>query len=133
MSEAIASLTEGFTKHKLQTSKQLWLIGKCLAIDLLSFSFSPFCPLSCANLLSLDSYAGFCFVVTCIQFVYCVMVGTFPFNAFLAGIFCSTGSGVLAISLRLQVSRPDANKDRCLMEFLFCNFILILVAFNFAG
>ena len=39
-----------------------------------------------------------------LQFVYAKAVGTFPFNAFLAGFFCCVGSFVLTLSLRMKVS-----------------------------
>jgi hypothetical protein len=38
------------------------------------------------------------------QFVYAKLVGTFPFNAFLAGFFCCVGTFVLTLSLRMKVS-----------------------------
>ena len=41
--------------------------------------------------------------VFCLQFVYCCLVGTFPFNAFLSGFISCVGSFVLGVCLRLQV------------------------------
>ena len=44
----------------------------------------------------IDAYL-FCIVLTgVLQFVYCCLVGTFPFNAFLAGFFSTVSSFVLA-------------------------------------
>ncbi len=39
-----------------------------------------------------------------LQFVYCCLVGTFPFNAFLSGFISCVASFVLGVCLRLQVS-----------------------------
>ena len=39
----------------------------------------------------------------CLQFLYCCLVGTFPFNAFLSGFISSVASFVLGVCLRLQV------------------------------
>merc|ERR1712106_729374 len=37
------------------------------------------------KLKCIDAYLTYCFFTGVIQFVYCCLVGTFPFNAFLAG------------------------------------------------
>jgi oligosaccharyltransferase complex subunit epsilon len=44
----------------------------------------------------IDAYL-FCILLTgIIQFAYCLLVGTFPFNAFLAGFISTVASFVLA-------------------------------------
>jgi oligosaccharyltransferase complex subunit epsilon len=40
--------------------------------------------------------------------VYAKAVGTFPFNAFLAGFFCCVGSFVLTLSLRMRASESGS-------------------------
>lgn len=42
-----------------------------------------------------DAYLGFIMVTGIIQFVYCCLVGTFPFNSFLSGFISTVGSFVL--------------------------------------
>ena len=44
----------------------------------------------------IDSYLFYIFLTGVIQFVYCCLVGTFPFNSFLSGFISSVGSFVLA-------------------------------------
>ena len=53
-----------------------------------------------------------------IQLAYCALVGTFPFNSFLAGFLPTVGMFVLTVCLRMQVVsgtvtictwRPEAN------------------------
>lgn len=39
-----------------------------------------------------------------LQFVYAKLVGTFPFNAFLASFFCCIGSAVLTPGLRMRAA-----------------------------
>ena len=51
-----------------------------------------------------DAYLVYVFLTGVIQFVYCCLVGTFPFNAFLSGFISAVGSFVLAVCLRLQVN-----------------------------
>lgn len=53
----------------------------------------------------IDAYLVYVFLTGVMQFVYCCLVGTFPFNAFLSGFISCVGSFVLAVCLRLQVRR----------------------------
>lgn len=49
----------------------------------------------------IDCYLAYILLTGVIQFLYCCMVGTFPFNSFLAGFISSVGSFVLAGMLPL--------------------------------
>ena len=42
-----------------------------------------------------DAYLGYIMMTGIIQFMYCCLVGTFPFNSFLAGFISTIGSFVL--------------------------------------
>lgn len=42
-----------------------------------------------------DAYLLYVLLTGIVQFVYCCLVGTFPFNSFLAGFISSVGSFVL--------------------------------------
>ena len=53
----------------------------------------------------IDAYLTYIFFTGVVQFVYCCLVGTFPFNAFLSGFISSVASFVLAVCLRLQVRK----------------------------
>ncbi|MCJ1373046.1 hypothetical protein MMC20_004272 [Loxospora ochrophaea] len=54
----------------------------------------------------IDVFMAFLVVVGALQFVYCVLAGNYPFNAFLAGFSATVGQFVLTASLRIQ-SNPD--------------------------
>ena len=43
----------------------------------------------------IDAYLGYILITGIIQFGYCCLVGTFPFNSFLAGFISTVGSFVL--------------------------------------
>jgi len=43
----------------------------------------------------IDAFLVSIFLTGVIQFVYCVLVGTFPFNSFLSGFIAAVGSFVL--------------------------------------
>ena len=59
-----------------------------------------------------DAYLVYVFLTGVMQFIYCCLVGTFPFNAFLSGFISSVGCFVLAVCLRLQVKEDS---------FIFCH------------
>ena len=48
------------------------------------------------SLKLIDAYLVFVLLTGIIQFIYVLLAGTFPYNAFLAGFICSVGSFVLA-------------------------------------
>jgi len=72
-----------------------------------------------------------------VEFVYCCIVGTFPFNSFLAGFISTVGTFVLGVSLRLQITPgtgfKNISKERAFFDFLFANLVLHLTVFNFLG
>ena len=95
------------------------------------------------------------------QCVYVLFVGTFPFNSFLAGVFCNLGMFVLAgnyltfiyhpaclkylkriylfyfaASLRLQstsVEFKNISSERAFGDFALCSLVLFFVVFSFLG
>lgn len=87
----------------------------------------------------IDAYLAYILLTGIIEFVYCCLVGTFPFNSFLAGFISTVASFVLAVCLRLQVN--PANKvefagisvERAFADFIFAHIILHLVVVNFIG
>ncbi|RLN90334.1 hypothetical protein BBJ28_00026996 [Nothophytophthora sp. Chile5] len=96
----------------------------------------------------IDGFLAYVLATGVLQFIYCALVGTFPFNSFLAGFVCTNGGfadylgccgarGVRAVSLRMQIN-PENNfgertEQRAFADYLFCNIILFLVVFNFMG
>jgi oligosaccharyltransferase complex subunit epsilon len=56
------------------------------------------------RLKAIDAYLLYVVLTGVMQFVYCSLVGTFPFNAFLSGFISCVGSFVLGVCLRLQVN-----------------------------
>ena len=49
----------------------------------------------------IDAYLVYVLLTGIIQFVYCLLVGTFPFNSFLSGFISTVGCFVLAGKLFL--------------------------------
>merc|ERR1712189_33338 len=85
----------------------------------------------------IDAYMGYILITGVIQFVYCCLVGTFPFNSFLSGFISCVGSFILGACLRIQ-SNPQNKSDfhhigpeRAFADFLFASIVLHLVVVNF--
>eukprot|EP00752_Nemacystus_decipiens_P012722 g11272.t1 len=93
------------------------------------------------RLRMLDMFLVFVFATGVLQFVYCMLVGSFPFNSFLAGFSSTVGAFVLTVSLRMQVMEASENGgvvggrslERCFAEYVVCNMVLFLVVMNFMG
>ncbi|CAO3702524.1 unnamed protein product [Rhizopus stolonifer] len=61
------------------------------------------------SLKLIDIYLTYIMFTGIAQFVYMLLVGTFPYNAFLGGFISTVGSFVLAANLRIQTN--TTNKD----------------------
>lgn len=55
------------------------------------------------RLKMIDLFLVFLVALGILQFVYVLLVGNFPFNAFLGGFISCVGQFVLVVSLRLQI------------------------------
>lgn len=59
----------------------------------------------------IDTFLAFLVALGGLQFVYVILIGNFPFNAFLGGFISCVGQFVLTVSLRLQfVSQGGAKR-----------------------
>lgn len=74
----------------------------------------------------INQYLLAVFFTGVIQFVYCMLVGTFPFNAFLAGFISCATSFVLGIALKM-------NGQGAFGGFIFAHLVLHLAVLNFIG
>ncbi|KAM6495694.1 oligosaccharyl transferase epsilon subunit [Amanita muscaria] len=87
----------------------------------------------------IDSFLFFLMLSGVIQFVYCILVTDFPFNAFLAGFSSTVGQFVLSASLRSQVN-PDnkeefkeVSPERAFADFALGSIVLHFFVYNFLG
>ncbi|OAA62624.1 Defender against death DAD protein [Niveomyces insectorum RCEF 264] len=85
----------------------------------------------------LDAFMAFLVVVGGLQFVYCVLAGNYPFNAFLSGFSSTVGQFVLTASLRIQTTEankadfPSVSPERAFADYVFCSLILHFFCINF--
>ncbi|KAL9053030.1 MAG: hypothetical protein Q9162_005018 [Coniocarpon cinnabarinum] len=85
----------------------------------------------------LDAFLGFLAIVGAVQFLYCLIVGNYPFNAFLAGFSATVGQFVLTASLRIQTNPANRSEfksvsdERAFADFVFGSLILHFFCVNF--
>ncbi|KAK4177444.1 DAD family-domain-containing protein [Triangularia setosa] len=85
----------------------------------------------------LDAFMAFLVVVGVLQFVYCVLAGNYPFNAFLSGFSATVGQFVLTASLRIQTTEankkdfPAVSPERAFADYVVCSLILHFFCVNF--
>merc|ERR1739848_38515 len=89
-----------------------------------------------SRLKLIDAFLVFHVLTGIVQFVYCMLVGTFPFNAFLSGFISTVGSFVLTACLRIQVNPANdfnVSPERAFADFLVASLLLHLTVINFIG
>ncbi|KAF2204480.1 defender against death DAD protein [Delitschia confertaspora ATCC 74209] len=85
----------------------------------------------------MDAFMGFLIVVGVLQFLYCLIVGNFPFNAFLSGFSATVGQFVLTASLRIQTNPENKSEfgsisnERAFADFVFGSLLLHFFCVNF--
>ncbi|XP_055352169.1 dolichyl-diphosphooligosaccharide--protein glycosyltransferase subunit DAD1-like [Paramacrobiotus metropolitanus] len=86
-----------------------------------------------------DAYLVYVLMTGIIQFLYCLLVGTFPFNSFLSGFISTVASFILATCLRMQINPENKSQfghisqERAMADFVFAHVVLHLVVINFIG
>jgi len=85
----------------------------------------------------IDAFMSFLVVVGVLQFVYCVIAGNYPFNAFLSGFSATVGQFVLTASLRIQTNAEnkadfgEVSPERAFADYVFGSLILHFFCVNF--
>ena len=87
----------------------------------------------------IDAFLFYLMLSGIIQFVYCVLVSNFPYNAFLAGFASTVGQFVLTASLRSQVNPAnkgefkEVSPERAFGDFAVGSLVLHFFVYNFLG
>ncbi|TAQ89823.1 hypothetical protein B7494_g1877 [Chlorociboria aeruginascens] len=85
----------------------------------------------------IDAFMSFLVAVGVLQFVYCVIAGNYPFNAFLSGFSATVGQFVLTASLRIQTNTENkaefssVSPERAFADYVFGSLILHFFCVNF--
>ncbi|KAG8981824.1 oligosaccharyltransferase complex subunit epsilon [Tulasnella sp. JGI-2019a] len=92
-----------------------------------------------SKLKTIDTFLVFIMLSGIMQFVYCVLITNYPFNAFLAGFSSTVGQFVLTASLRSQVNPLNkdmfkaVNPQRAFADFALGSIVLHFFVYNFLG
>ncbi|GBM37847.1 Dolichyl-diphosphooligosaccharide--protein glycosyltransferase subunit DAD1 [Araneus ventricosus] len=109
------------------------------AFEVLTFFLKDYKANTPQKLKIIDAYLLYILLTGINQFLYCCLVGTFPFNSFLSGFISSVASFVLGVCLRLQVNPQNSSNfcgippERAFADFIFAHVVLHLVVMNFIG
>ncbi|KAJ3743431.1 DAD/Ost2 [Lentinula detonsa] len=101
--------------------------------------FKAYTQNTSSRLKFIDAFLVFLMASGILQFVYCILVTNFPFNAFLAGFASTVGQFVLTASLRQQVNPEnklefkEVSHERAFADFVFGSIILHFFVYNFLG
>jgi len=92
-----------------------------------------------SKLKTIDAFLVFIMLSGIVQFVYCIAVTNFPFNAFLASFSSTVGQFVLMASLRSQVNPLNrdvfkaVSPERAFADFALGSIVLHFFVYNFLG
>ncbi|KAL7750777.1 oligosaccharyltransferase complex subunit epsilon [Sorochytrium milnesiophthora] len=91
-----------------------------------------------ASLQMIDAYMVFIMASAIAQFVYVIVAGSYPFNAFVAGFGSCVASFVFAANLRMQTNPLNkavttVSRERAFADFVFCHVLLHFIVIHFIG
>ncbi|KAG8509412.1 Dolichyl-diphosphooligosaccharide--protein glycosyltransferase subunit DAD1 [Galemys pyrenaicus] len=127
----------GLVKSAGRRSKRLAMSASVVSV--ISRFLEEYLSSTPQRLKLLDAYLLYILLTGALQFGYCLLVGTFPFNSFLSGFISCVGSFILAVCLRIQINPQNKadfqgiSPERAFADFLFASTILHLVVMNFVG
>lgn len=83
----------------------------------------------------IDLFIVFNLVLAAVQYVYMKLAGNFPYNAFLAGFFCTMGTATLTSCLRMTIEskKTEKSEEKAFIEYMALCLLLYLVVFNYLG
>ncbi|XP_050421924.1 dolichyl-diphosphooligosaccharide--protein glycosyltransferase subunit DAD1 [Adelges cooleyi] len=108
-------------------------------VGIVSKFYDDYVKTTSKKLKIIDAYLLYIMLTGIVQFSYCCLVGTFPFNSFLSGFISSVSSFVLGVCLRLQANPQnksqfsDISPERGFADFIFAHVVLHLTIMNFIG
>ncbi|PRT54697.1 Dolichyl-diphosphooligosaccharide--protein glycosyltransferase subunit dad1 [Wickerhamiella sorbophila] len=85
----------------------------------------------------IDIFMVFLVLSGVVQFIFCLLVGNFPFNAFLGGFSATVGQFVLLAALRTQVNPENKEEfrkvspERAFCDFVFGSLVLHFIVYHF--
>ena len=84
---------------------------------------------SSRRLRLIDTFLAFLMISGIVQFAFCILGGSNPFNTFLSGFGACVGQFVLTVALRVQSF--DKNPEIAFGEYIFASLLLHFVLVHF--
>lgn len=96
---------------KLSASNSLgsWAFPLKDVVSAINITYDDYIRTLTPRLKLVDQFLVFLVVLGILQFIYVLLIGNFPFNAFLGGFISCVGQFVLTVSLRLQYNLDTTN------------------------
>lgn len=96
---------------KLSTSNNLGSLAFPLkdVVSAINITYDDYIKTLTPRLKLVDQFLVFLVILAILQFIYVLLIGNFPFNAFLGGFISCVGQFVLTVSLRLQYNSDTTN------------------------
>ncbi|KAI9811334.1 MAG: oligosaccharyltransferase complex subunit epsilon [Pycnora praestabilis] len=122
-----SSTSSSKTMNKSSTSPQ----------DILEGAWNNYLKSTPQRVKLIDVFMTFLVIVGVLQFVYCVLAGNYPFNAFLSGFSATVGQFVLTASLRIQTNPENKaqfetiSNERAFADYVFGSLLLHFFCINF--
>jgi len=106
-------------------------------LDLLSALHQKYNEDTPRKLQLIDLFIVFSMILAFIQAIYAILSGSFPYNSYLAALFCVVGYAVLCICLRLQIANPrdfgNITAESAFAGFVVGNLALFVIVTTFMG
>eukprot|EP01064_Diplonema_japonicum_P032855 TRINITY_DN629_c1_g3_i5.p1 TRINITY_DN629_c1_g3~~TRINITY_DN629_c1_g3_i5.p1 ORF type:complete len:116 (+),score=23.86 TRINITY_DN629_c1_g3_i5:44-391(+) len=86
-----------------------------------------------------DAFITFFLLNALLLFAYCVLVGSFPFNAYLGGLFANLGMLIFTVSLRMQAAPANTPQfqgisiENSFCDYSLCAVLLLFTSVHFMG
>ncbi|KAL8794306.1 MAG: hypothetical protein Q9195_003132 [Heterodermia aff. obscurata] len=134
------SLTSAFTPTKpSSTSSSSTPTSLTSAQEILHSLWRSYLKETPQRVKLIDTFMGFLILVGGLQFLYAVVGGNYPFNAFLSGFSATVGQFVLTASLRIQCNPQNGKEfesishERAFADFVLGSLILHFFCVNFVN
>lgn len=140
---AVAAHTEDENVKTIpKTSQKLNLAGSFNdVLGAVEATYNDYLQTLTPRLKLIDTLLVFLVALGVLQFVYVLLIGNFPFNAFLGGFISCVGQFVLTVSLRMQYATADKDRSSSIFssispevafgEYVFASLILHFIVFHF--
>ncbi|OII75395.1 dolichyl-diphospho-oligosaccharide-protein epsilon unit [Cryptosporidium ubiquitum] len=83
------------------------------------------------NIQVLDSFILFMVIISIIQVVYCLLIQTtYPLDSLIGGVFCTIGTALLVLALRIQLTCPsyfgNISPKTAFTDFVICCIVFFI-------